>query len=341
MAEQVEVVDMEETGLEKVKPEGVVMRLTVDDLVERRKVVHEAMRRAMVGPTDERPEGLHFGPAFPGSKKNVLLQPGADMLNSLFMLRPEFKIVKATNEEDFIRYMVQCKLYHLSTGNEVGEGWGSCSSWEKKYRYRSESSGVEVPKNYWDTKDPKILEEASGLKGRLVARKQFTEGGGRKKWIIFQEIPNEDIYEQDNTMLKIACKRAKAAATVQATASSDIFVPEGESGDESQGDQPRKTYRKPRQKAPEHASERETQSSKGKGKAKTGNGPLDAMWAACHRKSISDQEVEDFYRNALGVQHAKDLTIDHINSILEWSDNPCPPEEWLINRSHREPGQEG
>jgi hypothetical protein len=81
-----------------------------------------------------------------GNKK-VLLKPGAEKLCLAFNLVPryQFDIVKIDEDENtppgHRDYEVTCELYNRVTGTFVGQGMGSCSTLEKKYRYRTRYEG--------------------------------------------------------------------------------------------------------------------------------------------------------------------------------------------------------
>lgn len=79
-------------------------------------------------------EGIDYG--FPAgqrdpSQKPSLYKSGAEKLTRLFGLIPEFELLKAIEEENFVYYMFKCTL---KTRSEVviGEGYGSCNSREKE-----------------------------------------------------------------------------------------------------------------------------------------------------------------------------------------------------------------
>lgn len=112
----------------------------------------------------------HYG-TIPGcGPKPTLLKAGAEKLLLTFRLAPEYEELPGSKEEaDFICYKIRCKLMHITTGEFVGSGLGTCNSREKKYKNSSP----------WDVQ---------------------------------------------NTLCKMACKRALVAAVLNATAASDIFT---------------------------------------------------------------------------------------------------------------------
>ncbi len=198
--------------------------MTMGQAIERRNVIIEATQNLM------RPD-VDFG-IIPGTgNKPGLFQPGADKLCNLFGLSIQYEFVEKVEDwtgaqhggESFFYYQVKGRAYR---GDYlIGEGIGSCSSWETKYRYRK-----------GERKCPQCEVEAI-IKGKAEY------GGG---WLCFQKKggcgakfkdgdpiiekqdvarrPNPDIADQVNTILKIAVKRAKVATTINATSASEFFT---------------------------------------------------------------------------------------------------------------------
>jgi hypothetical protein len=192
------------------------------DIVAQVSHVQEIMKAVM-----RRDE--HFG-IIPGTKKDCLLKSGAEKLCFTFRLFPEFEVTEKPLGGDHREVVVKCILRDPS-GLAVGQGVGSCSTMESKYRWRNESTTEDVggiPGGYWDApKDGpernQILAEKYGpgkyrtkkIDGQWVVQR-ITGDGGR--------VENPDIADQWNTVLKMAKKRAHVDATITATATSDIFT---------------------------------------------------------------------------------------------------------------------
>lgn len=170
----------------------------------------------------------HYG-VIPGtnSKKPSLLKAGAEKLCLMFRLAPKFQIIDKDLGNGHKDIQVVCTLTHINTGAFWGQGVASCSTMESKYRYRSgvgASTGVPVPKKYWDLrrvgKGPEAME--------LIGGKGYTTTKGEDgMWYVAEKIEkteNPDIADVYNTVLKIAKKRALVDATLTATAASDIFT---------------------------------------------------------------------------------------------------------------------
>lgn len=169
----------------------------------------------------------HYG-VIPGTgKKPSLLKPGAEKLCFVFRLVPSFEIDREDFPNGHREYRVKCILKTMGSGAIVGEGVGSCSTMESKYRYRSgpvEFTGRPVPKEYWDMRDsnPEEALKAIGGKGHSVKKNPDT---GRWEIVIAGEkTENPDIADVYNTVLKMAKKRAHVDATITACAASDIFT---------------------------------------------------------------------------------------------------------------------
>jgi hypothetical protein len=105
--------------------------LTVDDMRGQVQLIQRIMQGVMQ-------EGEHYG-VIPGTKgKPTLLKAGAEKLSMTFRLVPEYRIERTDYEGGHREYVVTCRLTHAPTGTFQGEGVGSCSTMEKKYRYRNE-----------------------------------------------------------------------------------------------------------------------------------------------------------------------------------------------------------
>jgi hypothetical protein len=154
-------------------------------------------------------EGEHFG-VIPGTQKPTLLKPGAEKLAFMFRLDPRYtELDGSVQGDDFIHYKIRCDLYHIPSGNPIASGIGTCNSKEPKYRYRWQDTDEKPPKD-----------EAEERKRLGLGRWRQVRG----KWVWQKRTENEDIWELDNTIAKMACKRALVAAVLNGTAASDIFT---------------------------------------------------------------------------------------------------------------------
>jgi len=190
--------------------------MSVDGLIKQVALIQTVMEKVMK--SDE-----HYG-IIPGTKKPTLLKPGAEKLCLTFRLNPDYEIIREVRERDFIAYTVKCDLSHIPTEQAIASGIGSCNSRETKYRYRfiDESTGDKVPSNYWDAKKAGDSKEMKRILGGEGFRAAKIDG----QWVIArsERIENDNPWDLDNTLIKMACKRALVAATLNATAASDIFT---------------------------------------------------------------------------------------------------------------------
>ena len=199
--------------------------------MQRRAAVKEAFSSLMA-------EGQDFG-KIPGTgNKPTLLQPGAQKLDNLFGLVPRFPMDLMRVEEDwtgvnhagepFFRYMVVCQV--MRGEFVMGEAIGECNSWEVKYRYRkterkcpmcgAEAITFTKKNSFWCAKfkngcNANFNKDDVRITGQEVGRK-----------------PNPDIFDQINTLLKMAQKRAHVAATINATSASEFCTQDLEDHEE-------------------------------------------------------------------------------------------------------------
>jgi hypothetical protein len=175
-------------------------------------------------------EHTDFG-VIPGTPKPTLLKPGAEKLSRFFGLSLPLTSLEVTedwtgadhNGEPFFFY--RYKASAMRGGQLIAEGIGSCSSWERKYRYRNSERVC----------------PACG-KGTIIKGKQEYGGG----WLCFQkkggcgakfpvgdpaiegqeigQINNPDPADIVNTIDKMAQKRAIIAAVLLACNASEYFT---------------------------------------------------------------------------------------------------------------------
>lgn len=148
-------------------------------------------------------EGEHYGQV-PGSRKPSLWKAGAEKLSVAFHIAPSF-VIEDLSSPEHSRYRVCCVGRHQVSGIRLGEGFGSCSSMESRYKWRraSDEEFERTPKS----------------------RRRLKYGYDREKNRHYEvkqvRAEHEDI---ENTVLKMACKRAHVAMVLNVTAASDIFT---------------------------------------------------------------------------------------------------------------------
>ncbi len=216
--------------------------LAIDEAVERVEAKHAFFKRVMRN-------GDHYG-VIPGTgTKPALLKPGAELLLSSMGLYVELTDAESPIRdydgskegagEALIMYRRVCRVFRQIGNTEhermiVAQAEGSCSSRESKYRYRNAK---------------RICPEC-GKAAIIKGREEY--GGG---WVCFKtqdgynaksqdgdpaiekqdagKVANADIADVENTILKMADKRALVAAALLATGCSDIFTQDVEENADS------------------------------------------------------------------------------------------------------------
>ncbi len=173
---------------------------------------------------------VHYG-VIPGTgDKPTLLKPGAELLCSVYGLRPDFEPAVTYGDgktRPDVDVTMRCEL-HLGdlAGPVVAVGYGMANSWERKHRYRRGERTC----------------PGCGVVGSVIKGKA-EYGGGWLCWakkggcgakfdddaeaIVSQavgDVENADPHDLSNTLIKMAKKRAFLDATLTGTASSDVFT---------------------------------------------------------------------------------------------------------------------
>jgi hypothetical protein len=193
--------------------------LSVTDVLNQIQKIQDIMSMAMH-------DNEHYG-TIPGTNKPTLYKAGAEKLGLLFRFAPEFEIERNDNYKNAHReFIIVCTLRHIPTQTIVGQGTGSCSTMEGKYRFRNSD---------------RVCPEC-GLSGTIIKGKEeygggwlcfAKKGGCGAKWedgssVIESQQPGKEEHDNPadyyNTCLKMAKKRAHVDAMLTATAASDIFT---------------------------------------------------------------------------------------------------------------------
>lgn len=196
--------------------------ISVEDAVERYDALKQFVSRVL------RPD-VDFG-LIPGTgTKKTLLKPGAEKLTTFFGLSKRFEILERVEDwtgeahggEPFFYYLIRCRLLR---GDElIAEADGSCNSWEKKYRYRK---GEIVCPHCGTSAVIKGKQEYGG--GWLCFKKRGGCGArfDSEQWdeSAIRPVPNSEIFDQVNTIQKMAEKRALIAATLIGVNASEFFT---------------------------------------------------------------------------------------------------------------------
>ena len=198
-------------------------------------------------------EGIHYG-LIPGTQKKTLYKPGAEMLTTFFGLSVRFVVIESQIdwETGLFYFHYRCQLHKNS--HLVSEGDGSCNSYESKYRWRwiPEAQVPTADKEQYLRRDGTVEEftfavdqaKTTGQYGKpaeywQVFKSAIADGtaiAGKKKtrkgemydtWTvpgIQYRVPNPDIADIVNTVMKMAEKRALIAATLVGVAASEFFT---------------------------------------------------------------------------------------------------------------------
>jgi hypothetical protein len=174
---------------------GEVNRFSLAEIRERVNLVQEVMRGIMKKDT-------HYG-TIPGTPKPTLYKPGAEVLCVTFRIAQEYQIIDLSDGLT-ARFRVTCVGRHQVSGIVLGEGVGECSSGEEKYKWRKS-----------------VCTEEFDLTPENMRRLKFSSWNNTVKKVTQVRTEAADL---SNTVLKMACKRAMIAMTLNVTAASDIFT---------------------------------------------------------------------------------------------------------------------
>jgi len=183
------------TEVAVVEPGGRTVLSAAEMKVHVRRI-QEVMRAVMK-------DGVHYGKIPGAGEKKTLFKPGAEVLCMAFHIAPSYRITDLS-DSDCIRYRVVCVGTHQGTGVVLGEGLGEASSNEEKYKWRNAVCEEEFEETPEDRRRVKYQRSQNGVWKRMQVRTEPADIA--------------------NTVLKMACKRAQVAMTINVTAASDIFT---------------------------------------------------------------------------------------------------------------------
>lgn len=269
-------------------PAVLQRNLTAADIRAQVNLVQEVMGAVMKKDT-------HFG-VIPGTQKPTLYKAGCEVLAATFRIASSYRIDDlSAKDSEFIRYRVVCVGTHQVTGMVLGEGVGECSSNEAKYKWRKASAKAEF--------------EAAPENRRRILYKTGSNGD----YQILQV--HAEAADCANTILKMACKRAQVAMTLNVTAASDCFAQDIEDLPDHLRDDdeaPTGGRQRPGQQAaqanqPANTPERQELIAQLEAEAKKGSEPLKAKWQEIgepKRKMVGTDELNRLKKIADGVDYA-------------------------------------
>lgn len=199
-----------------------------DELVKRLNVIESAMHDAMK-------DGVDYGNV-PGTSKPTLLKPGAEKLSVLFQLDVQ-PVTHKHWEGDHLTVDCEAIAYHAPTGVRLGKGEGVCTTREKKYAKRRANRkcpdcGAEAilkskhaPRDKPDEPPPWFC-----WKKRDGCGHEFPAGDERLTSQEEGEVPNPDLPDTWNTVVKMAEKRARVDVVLAVTGASALFTQDVEDG---------------------------------------------------------------------------------------------------------------
>jgi len=187
------------------------MRETIEQLRLVREFIYQELR-----------DGSDFGKVAGCGDKPTLLQPGAQKICMFFNVYPDYEVERRDLGDAHVDYAVKTSLVSRLTGQKVGSGVGSCSSLEKKFRYRQQNRSC-----------PKCGAEAirSSKAGGFFCGVRSGGCGANftanDKALLEQRtglVDNENVADSFNTVLKMAKKRSFVDATLSLSCISEFFT---------------------------------------------------------------------------------------------------------------------
>lgn len=189
---------------------------SIERIIDNRATIKDVLERVLVKKVD-------YG-TIPGcGDKFTLLKPGAEKILSVFNIAVTVKSIEDLSTGDAVKYHVILAAVS-NDGRELGTGVGSCSSSETKYKWRKAVSNEE-------------FEATRETHKRIKYGKSYNANQVRT-----------EPADMDNTILKMAKKRAMVDLTLTVTAASDMFTQD--IGDATEGNgEPKKEYKEPQKKS--------------------------------------------------------------------------------------------
>lgn len=247
--------------------------------------IQEVMRGVM------KPD-VHYG-VIPGTDKNTLLKPGAEVLLTTFRIsvRPEIDDLSTT---DCVTYRVRAHGVHMGTDTLVGIGVGECSTNEEKYKWRG-ASDLE----WQNTEEPRR---------RVKYGWKWGQRQGEKVDVLTKQVRTNPA-DLANTVLKMAKKRAEVDLCLTALAASDIFTQDIEEVIDNDTGEIQRVNPKAQSREPTRQTTLDPDRA-----GKATDKQLDLIRMKCERAGITpDQFLEEFELTALDQ-----LPFARVNDALAW-----------------------
>jgi predicted RNA-binding Zn-ribbon protein involved in translation (DUF1610 family) len=174
-------------------------------------------------------DGLDYGKV-PGIPRPFLWLPGAEKLLEVYGYAPVTTCTRMVEdwEKGFFFYEFRCDAVSKRTGKVVANAHGCCSSLESKYRYRDaqrvcpECGEEAIIKSKFEDGGWYCFPKKDGCGAK------FQKGDPKIEQQDLGKVLNDDTYSLQNTILKMAEKRAVVGVAKRATRSSGLFQPSEE-----------------------------------------------------------------------------------------------------------------
>jgi hypothetical protein len=222
--------------------------LSVQEVSRRMTMIEELQKAHMK-------KDLDYG-VIPGTGgKPTLFKPGAEKLCVMFQMGSRPPALTQTFDGDHLTVTAMVTLFHIPTGTEIGTGTAIATTKEKKYAYRESKRKCPA------CKKETIYKSKEEWGGGWYCNKKA--GGCGAKFsdpatdITNQTvgiIPNPDLPDEWNTVIKMAVKRAKLDATLSATGASAYFTQDLEDFATPQEEEPKPAAKPVQQPKPVAAS---------------------------------------------------------------------------------------
>lgn len=199
----------------------VAPQVEAAELVRRLEVIKTAMDTAMQ-------QGVDYG-VIPGTDKPSLFKPGAEKLTVLFQLDVQVVNTKLWGPGDHLTVESKAVVFHAPTGARVASGEGACTTRERRYAYRK--AELVCP----SCKAEAIIKGKQEYGGGWVCwnkkggcGSKFDDGDQAIESQPRGDVDNPDLPDLWNTVVKMAAKRARVDAVLNATGASAIFTQDAE-----------------------------------------------------------------------------------------------------------------
>ena len=157
--------------------------------------------------------------------KPTLLKSGAEKIALYYQTRIEYQVERVEFGGGHVEFQVRCDLVARQSGAAAAQGYGSCSTMESRYRWRKaeracphcgQGAIIKGKAEYgggW---------VCFGKKGGCGAK--FPDGDPDIEGQQTGRVENPDVWDQRNTVLKMAMKRALVSAVLSLGSLSEMFT---------------------------------------------------------------------------------------------------------------------